>query len=142
MMYLWDDPLKLFSIPAMELLNRAWASVQRSCFKSSEAYDKAVVRNMKKAGLIIVLNLAHDPVDFDNLNAEVFADYMVYLAERRTTVIRTSFDGKRSALYHLYRFLSPSVFAHDEFPTATRGVWNEVADSSASTRAWWEGDIR
>jgi hypothetical protein len=63
------------------LLNRAWASVQRSCFKSSEANDKAVVRNMKKAGLIIILNPAHDPVDFDNLNAEVFADYMVYLAE-------------------------------------------------------------
>jgi hypothetical protein len=59
---------------------------------------------MKKAGLIIVLNPVHDPVDFDNLNAEVFADYMVYLAARRTAVIRTSFDGKRSALYHLYRF--------------------------------------
>jgi hypothetical protein len=34
----------------------------------------------------------------------MFADYMVYLAERHTTVIRTSFDGKRSALYHLYHF--------------------------------------
>jgi hypothetical protein len=54
-----------------------------------------------------VLNPAHDPVDFDNLNAEVFADYMVYLAERRTTVIQTSFDGKRSALYHLYHFYRP-----------------------------------
>jgi hypothetical protein len=59
---------------------------------------------MKKAGLIIVLNPAHEPVDFDNLNAEVFADYMVYLAEHCTTVIRTSFDGKWSALYQLYRF--------------------------------------
>jgi hypothetical protein len=88
----------------MELLNLAWVSVQRSCFKSSEAYYKAVVQNTKKAGLIIVLNPAHDPVDFDNLNAEVLAGYMVYLAERRTTVIQTSFDGKRSALYHLYHF--------------------------------------
>jgi hypothetical protein len=104
MMYLWDDRPELLSIPAMELLNRAWASVQRSCFKSSEAYDKAVVQDTKKVGLIIFLNPAHDPVYFDNLNAEVFADYMVYLAEHRTTVIRTSFDGKRSALYHLYRF--------------------------------------
>jgi hypothetical protein len=71
---------------------------------------------MKKAGLIIILNPAHDHVDFDNLNAELFADYMVYLAERRTTVIHTSFDGKRSALYHLYhfyRFYSLRVFAHD-----------------------------
>jgi hypothetical protein len=59
---------------------------------------------MKKAGLIIILNPAHNPVDFDNLNAEVFADYMVYLAERYTTVIRPSFDGNWSALYHLYRF--------------------------------------
>jgi hypothetical protein len=50
---------------------------------------------MKKAGLIIVLNPAHDPVDFDKLNAEVFADCMVYLAERCTTVILTSFDGNR-----------------------------------------------
>jgi hypothetical protein len=88
----------------MELLNRAWASIHCSCFKSSEAYDKAVVLNMKKAGLIIFLNPADDPVDFDNLNAEVFADYIAYLAECRTTVIRTSFDGKWSALYHLYRF--------------------------------------
>jgi hypothetical protein len=104
MMYLWDDRPKLLSIPSMEVLNWAWASFQSSCFKSSEAYDKAVVRNMKKVGLIIVLNPAHDPVDFDNLNAEVFADYMVSLAERRTTVIWTSFDGNRSALYHLYHF--------------------------------------
>jgi hypothetical protein len=95
MMYLWDDRPELLSIPAMELFNRAWASVQRSCFKSSEAYDKAVVRNMKKDGLIIVLNPAHDPVDFDNLNEEVFSDYMVYLAERRTTVIWTSFGSRR-----------------------------------------------
>jgi hypothetical protein len=43
---------------------------------------------MKKAVLIIDLNSAHNHVDFDNLNAEVFADYMVYLAECRTTVIR------------------------------------------------------
>jgi hypothetical protein len=50
---------------------------------------------MKKAGLVIVLNPARDPMDFDNLNAGVFADYMVYLAERLATVIRTSFDGKR-----------------------------------------------
>jgi hypothetical protein len=57
---------------------------------------------MKKAGLIIILNPAHDPVDFDNLNVEVFADYIVYLVEHRTTVIHTSFDSKRSALYHLY----------------------------------------
>jgi hypothetical protein len=104
MIYLWDDRPALLSIPAIELLNRAWESVQSSCFKSSEAYDKAVVQNMKKAGLIIVLNPAHDPVDFDNLNAEVVTDYKVYLAERRTTVIWTSFDGKRSALYHLYSF--------------------------------------
>jgi hypothetical protein len=69
MMYLWDDRPELLSIPAMELLNRAWASLQHSCLKSSEAYDKDVVQNMKKAGLIIVLNPAHDPVDFDNLNA-------------------------------------------------------------------------
>jgi hypothetical protein len=86
------------------LLNWAWASIQRSCFKSSVAYGKAVARNMKKAGLIIVLNPAHDPVDFDNLNAEAFTGYMVYLAEHHVTVIRTSFDGKRSALYHLYHF--------------------------------------
>jgi hypothetical protein len=37
MMYLWDDRSELLSIPAMELLNRAWVSVQHSCFKSSEA---------------------------------------------------------------------------------------------------------
>jgi hypothetical protein len=86
------------------LLNQAWASIQRSCFKSSEAYDKAFVRNTKKAGLIIVLNPAHDPVDCDNLNAEVFSDYIVYLLESRMTVILTSFDGNRSSLYHLYRF--------------------------------------
>jgi hypothetical protein len=29
---------------------------------------------------------------------------MMYLSELRTTVIRTSFDGKRSALYHFYFF--------------------------------------
>jgi hypothetical protein len=104
MMYLWDDRPELLSIPEMELLNQAWASLQRSCFKSSEAYDKAVVQNMKKAGWIIVLNPAHDPVDFDNLNKEVFADYMVYLSEHCTTVIRTSFDCNQSALYHFYRF--------------------------------------
>jgi hypothetical protein len=74
MMYLWDDRPELLSIPAMELLNRAWESIQRSCFKSSEAYDQAVVQNMKKARLSIVLNPAHDPVDFDNLNSAVFAD--------------------------------------------------------------------
>jgi hypothetical protein len=104
MMYLWDDRLGLLSIPVMELLNRTWASVQRSCFKSSEAYDKAAVQNTKKAGLIIVLNPAHDPVDFDNLNAKVFADYMVYMVEHRMTVIRTLFGGSRSALYHVYCF--------------------------------------
>jgi hypothetical protein len=54
--------------------------------------------------LFIVLNPVHDPVDFDNLNVEVFAEYMVYLEECCTTVIQTAFDGKRSALYHLYRF--------------------------------------
>jgi hypothetical protein len=43
MMYLWDDRPELLSIPAMELLIRAWAYIQSSCFKSSEAYDKAVV---------------------------------------------------------------------------------------------------
>jgi hypothetical protein len=59
---------------------------------------------MKKAWLIIILNPAYDPVDFGNLNAEVFSDYMVHLEERRTIVIRTSFDCKRSALYHLYCF--------------------------------------
>jgi hypothetical protein len=32
MMYLWDDQPEMLSIPAMELLNRAWESVQRSCF--------------------------------------------------------------------------------------------------------------
>jgi hypothetical protein len=53
--------------------------------------------------LIIILNPARDPVDFDNFDAEVFADYMVYTAEHRTTVIWTSFDGNQSALYHLYR---------------------------------------
>jgi hypothetical protein len=59
---------------------------------------------MKKAGLSIILNPARDPVDFDNLNAEVFAEYMVYMSERSMTVIRTSFYGKQSALYHLYLF--------------------------------------
>jgi hypothetical protein len=87
MIYLWDDRPELLSIPEMLLLNRSWASVQRSCLKSSEAYDKAVVRNMKKAGLITVLNPAHDSVGFNNLNAEAFAHYMVYLAERCTAVI-------------------------------------------------------
>jgi hypothetical protein len=82
---------------------------------------------MKKAGLIIVLNPAHDPVEFDNLNAEVFADYMVYLSECCTTVIRTSFDGRQSALYHLYRFYGD--------PTAACNVWNAVADRSSSTIA-------
>jgi hypothetical protein len=104
MMYLWYDRPELLSISEMELSNRASASVHSSCFKSSEEYDKADVQNMKKAGLIIVSNPAHDPVDFDNLNVEVFAEYMVYLAEHRTNVMRTSFDGKRSALYYMYCF--------------------------------------
>jgi hypothetical protein len=59
---------------------------------------------MKKTGVIIVSNPDHDPMDFDNLNAEVFADYMVYMVERRTSVIWTSFDGKRSAMYQVYHF--------------------------------------
>jgi hypothetical protein len=129
MMYLWDDRPELLSIPAMDLLNRAWAYVQRSCFKSSETYDKAVVRNMNKAGLIIVLNPAHDPVDFDNLNDEVFADYMVYLAERRTTVIWTSFDGKRSALYHLYRLYRREYLRTMEMQLrhTMSGLWSRKA---------------
>jgi hypothetical protein len=54
--------------------------------------------------VIIVSNPDHDPVDFDNLSAEVFADYMVHMTQCRVSVIRTSFDGNRSALYHLYHF--------------------------------------
>jgi hypothetical protein len=69
---MWDDHPELLSIQVMELLNWAWTFVQRSCFKSSEAYAKAVAQNMKKAWFIIVLNPAHNPVEFDNLNAEVF----------------------------------------------------------------------
>jgi hypothetical protein len=107
------------SIPETELLNRAWVSVQRSCFKSFEAYGKDVLRNMKKAGLIIVLNIAHDSVNFGNLNTKVFADYIVYMAEHCTTVIRTSFDGNRSALYDLYHFFSLRVFTQHGDPTAT-----------------------
>jgi hypothetical protein len=43
MIYLWDERPDLLCIPAMEMLNQAWVSVQRSCFKSTEAYDKDVV---------------------------------------------------------------------------------------------------
>jgi hypothetical protein len=88
----------------MDMFNRAWVSVQRSCFKITKAHETAVVQNMKRVGLIIVLNADHDPVDFENLNAEVFADYMVYMVECCTRVIQNSFDGGRSTLYHLYCF--------------------------------------
>jgi hypothetical protein len=88
----------------MEMLNWARVSVQRSCFKITESYNKAVVRNMKKAGVIIVLNPDHDPVGFYNLNADVLMDYMVHMVERRTSLIHTSFDGNRYALYHFHRF--------------------------------------
>jgi hypothetical protein len=69
MMYLWDEQPTLLCSPAVEILNRVWVSVQRSCFKSTEAYGKAIVQNMKKDGVIIVSDPDHDPVDFDNLNA-------------------------------------------------------------------------
>jgi hypothetical protein len=88
--------------------------------------------------LIIILNSAHDPVDFDNLNAEVFADYMMCMAEHRTAVIWTSFDGKQSALNQFYHFLSLRIFTHNRDPTATYDVWDAVTDSSLSTRAGCE----
>jgi hypothetical protein len=68
MIYLWDKRPELLCIPAMEMLNRACVSVQRSFFKSAKAFDKTVVRNMNKAGAVIVSNPEHYPVDLDNLN--------------------------------------------------------------------------
>jgi hypothetical protein len=75
----------------------------RNKYKTEEEYQSDLEKKMRARGKKLAADPDNPPIDFDELTAAICGTYLLFLARQRKNIEKDSFNGHRSALYHLYR---------------------------------------